>query len=74
MAKDTSARPGELLNLKISDIGFKETEAGIQYAEIVVSGRTKSRTLPLINSIPYVRDWLQNHPSGATQTPGSLYH
>ena len=36
---------------------------GIQYAEILVSGKTKSRTLPLITSIPYVKDWLLNHPT-----------
>lgn len=65
MANDTSARPGELLNLKISDIVFKVSESGIQYAEIVVSGKTKSRTLPLINCIPYLKDWLQHHPTGS---------
>jgi hypothetical protein len=65
MANDTSARPGELLNLKISDIVFKISDSGIQYAEIVVSGKTKSRTLPLITSIPYLKEWLQNHPAGS---------
>jgi integrase len=64
MANDTSARPSELLNLRISDVVFKVSESGIQYAEIVVSGKTKSRTLPLISSIPYLKDWLQNHPAG----------
>jgi integrase len=44
MANDTSARPHELLNLKIKDIKFKITTNGIQYAEILVSGKTKSRT------------------------------
>ena len=34
MANDTSARPHELLNLKIKDIKFKITAEGIQYAEI----------------------------------------
>jgi integrase len=64
MANDTSARPHELLNLKIKDIKFKITTNGIQYAEILVSGKTKTRTLPLITSIPYVKDWLLNHPTG----------
>jgi integrase len=64
MANDTSARPSELLNLRIADIVFKVSESGIQYAEIVVSGKTRSRTLPLISSIPYLKDWLQNHPAG----------
>ncbi|SRR6266487_3413011 len=50
--------------LTISDIVFKVSESGIQYAEIVVSGKTKSRTLPLINSFPYLKDWLENHPAG----------
>ena len=63
MANDTSARPHELLNLKIKDIKFKMAK-GTQYAEILVSGKTKSRTLPLITSIPYVKDWLLNHPTG----------
>ncbi|MGZ5471535.1 MAG: tyrosine-type recombinase/integrase, partial [Nitrososphaeraceae archaeon] len=63
MANDTSARPHELLNLKIKDIKFKITADGIQYAEILVSGKTKPRTLPLFSSIPYIKDWLLNHPT-----------
>jgi integrase len=59
---DTSARPHELLNLKIKDIVFKLSSDGIQYAEIQVSGKTTSRTLPLIASIPYVKEWLEVHP------------
>lgn len=64
MANDTSARPHELLNLKIKDIVFKRAANGIQYAEVLVCGKTKSRTLPLISSIPYVKIWLQEHPLG----------
>ena len=63
MANDTSARPHELLNLKIKDIKFKITSDGIQYAELLVSGKTKPRTLPLFSSIPYIKDWLLNHPT-----------
>jgi integrase len=62
MANDTSARPHELLNLKIKDIVFKRAANGIQYAEVLVCGKTKSRTLPLISSIPYVKEWLREHP------------
>jgi len=65
MANDTSARSHELLNLKIKDIVFKRAENGIQYAEVLVCGKTKSRTLPLISSIPYVKEWLQEHPLGS---------
>ena len=63
MANDTSARPHELLNLKLKDIVFKKADNGIQYAEVLVTGKTKSRTLPLISSIPYVKDWMNEHPS-----------
>lgn len=62
MAYDTSARPHELLRLKIKDIKFKISPDGIQYAEILVSGKTRPRTLPLISSIPYIKEWLQDHP------------
>jgi len=63
MANDTSARPHELLNLKIKDVVFKKSNNGIQYAEIHVSGKTTSRTLPLIRSIPYVRLRVINVPA-----------
>jgi len=51
MANDTSGRPHELLNLKIIGIVFKKMENGIQYAEVLVTGKTKSRTLPLISLV-----------------------
>jgi integrase/recombinase XerD len=34
-----------------------------QYAEVVVNGKTGSRSIPLIQSLPYIKDWLANHPS-----------
>jgi hypothetical protein len=33
-----------------------------QYAEILVNGKTGQRHIPLINSIPYLKDWLDEHP------------
>ena len=33
-----------------------------QYAEVLVNGKTGSRCVPLINSIPYVKDYLDDHP------------
>jgi integrase/recombinase XerD len=62
MARDLSARPHEILNLKIKDIVFK-TAGNKQYAEVLVNGKTGSRHIPLIQSIPYIKDWLSNHPS-----------
>ncbi len=63
MAYDTAARPHELLNLKIKDIKFKISSDNIQYAEITVDGKTGPRTLPLIDSIPYIKEWILNHPN-----------
>ncbi|PWU80342.1 MAG: hypothetical protein DLM72_12635 [Candidatus Nitrosopolaris wilkensis] len=63
MARDLSARPHEILNLKIKDIMFKSTADNKQYAEVLVNGKTGTRHIPLIQSIPYIKDWLSNHPS-----------
>src|SRR5919106_3591655 len=62
MVHDTSTRPHELLDLRIRDVNFKISPDGIQYAVIHVHGKTTSRTLPLITSIPYVKEWLSVHP------------
>src|SRR5215204_788808 len=63
MANDTSARPHELLALKIKDVQFKMSTTGVQYAEVHLSeSKTKPRTIPLIFSVPYVKDWIDSHP------------
>jgi integrase/recombinase XerD len=62
IARDLSARPHEILHLRVRDIVFK-TAGNKQYAEVLVNGKTGSRHIPLIQSIPYVKDWLSNHPS-----------
>jgi integrase/recombinase XerD len=62
ISRDSSARPNEILKLKIRDIAFKSIGTS-QYAECVVSGKTGTRPIPLINSIPYLKDYLSNeHP------------
>jgi hypothetical protein len=34
-----------------------------QYAEVVVNGKTGTRPIPIINSIPYLKDYLDHeHP------------
>lgn len=62
MVYDTSARPHELLDLRIKDINFKISSDGIQYAVIHVYGKTTSRTLPLITCIPYVHTPISQYP------------
>jgi integrase len=60
--RDTGCRPHEILRLKLKDIAFK-SEGDRQYAEIVVNGKTGTRPLPLIDSLPYLKDYLLNeHP------------
>jgi integrase len=64
MAIDTSCRPSELLNLRIEDIEVKSTSDGSkQYSEITINGKTGQRTVPLIHSLPYVKEWILGHPS-----------
>jgi hypothetical protein len=60
MARDLSARPHEILNLQIKDIVFKTVDNKYQY-EVLVNGKTGSRHIPLIQSIPYIKEWLSNH-------------
>jgi hypothetical protein len=53
MSRDSAARPHELLKLRIKDVVFKLTPADKkQYAEILVNGKTGTRPIPLIDSIP----------------------
>jgi hypothetical protein len=48
--------------LRIKDIVFKAS-GNYQYAEVLVNGKTGSRHIPLIDSIPYVKDYLDHeHP------------
>lgn len=63
MAVDTSCRPHEILRMKIKDIVFKMA-GDRQYAEVLVSGKTGNRVIPLFNSIPFLKEWIQDHPQG----------
>jgi hypothetical protein len=60
ISRDLSARPHEIL--KIKDIAFK-TIGTYQYVDVVVNGKTGTRPIPLTNSIPYLKDYLDHeHP------------
>jgi integrase/recombinase XerD len=61
ISRDTSCRPNEILRLRIKDVVFKTTNDNYQYGEVLVNGKTGSRSTPLFNSIPYVKDWLDDH-------------
>lgn len=62
MSSDLSARPSEILGLKVKDVTWKRIEDK-QYAEVLVNGKTGSRNLLLIDSIPYLKDYINSeHP------------
>jgi integrase len=62
ISRDASGRPHEVLGIKVKDIHFRVTPDGKQYAEVIMNGKTGTRAIPLIDSIPYLKDWLDNHP------------
>jgi integrase/recombinase XerD len=62
VSRDASARPHEILGISVRSIHFKLTADNKQYAEVLVNGKTGSRHIPLIDSIPYLKDWIDNHP------------
>jgi integrase/recombinase XerD len=71
ISRDSSCRPHELLKLKIKDVVFKMASDGHrQYAEVLVNGKTGQRHIPLINSIPYLKDWINDHPQSSN--PNSI--
>jgi hypothetical protein len=73
MSRDSTARPHELLKLRIKDVVFKLTpDNKKQYAEILVNGKTGTRHIPLIDSIPYIKEWITNHHPQAGN-PNSCY-
>jgi len=61
ISRDMSCRPHEILRLRIRDVIFKTTTNNYQYAEVLVNGKTGSRSTPLFNSIPYIKDRLDEH-------------
>jgi hypothetical protein len=46
ISRDLSARPHEILKLKIRDTSFKTVPSGRQYVEVVVNGKTGTRPIP----------------------------
>lgn len=59
MSYDLGTRPKELLALNVGDVAFDEYGAVVTVGE---HGKTGARTLRLILSLPYLRQWLESHP------------
>jgi hypothetical protein len=70
ISRDASCRPHEILGLKIKDVVFK-TAGNHQYAEVLVNGKTGPRSIPLIDSIPYLKDYL-DHEHPMSGNPNSI--
>jgi integrase/recombinase XerD len=71
MSRDSAARPHELLKLRIKDVLFGlSPDHKKQYVEILVNGKKGTRHLPLIDSIPYIKDWISQHPQSGN--PNSI--
>jgi len=62
VSRDASGRPHEILGVKIKSIVIKITSDNKQYAEVLINGKTGSRSIPLFDSIPYMKDWINSHP------------
>lgn len=54
---ESGARIGEIGSLRIKDIEFIEN-----YARINIKGKTGSRSIIIISSIPYLINWINIHP------------
>ena len=72
MSRDTGCRPHELLRLRIRDIVFKNA-GDKQYAEVLLTGKTGSRQIPLIDSLPYIKDYLDYEHPQSTNVHAPLF-
>jgi site-specific recombinase XerD len=61
---ETGARIGELIDLTVGDI--EDRNHG---RKVVIDGKTGSRRLPLIESVPYINQWLNKHPNPEKDAP-----
>lgn len=68
MAYESGARIGELLSLRVDDIKINEGECKVRipdnYEGEDVNSKTGSRSLILIESLPYIEKWLNVHNGG----------
>lgn len=61
---ETGARIGELIDLTVGDI--EDRKHG---KKVVIDGKTGSRRLPLVESVPYLNKWLSEHPNPEKNAP-----
>jgi len=61
---ETGARVGELLDLTVGDIEDRR-----QGKKVVIEGKTGARRLPLVESVPHINRWLNEHPDPKKDAP-----
>lgn len=61
---ETGARIGELIDLTVGDI--EDRNRG---KKVTIEGKTGSRRLPLVESVPYLNSWLNQHPNPESDAP-----
>ena len=61
---ETGARIGEIIDLTVGDI--EDRQHG---KKVVIDGKTGSRRLPLVESVPYLNNWLSSHPNPEKDAP-----
>lgn len=64
MLYETGARIGELIDLTVGDI--EDRKHG---KKVVINGKTGSRRLPLVESVPHINNWLNKHPNPEKAAP-----
>lgn len=64
MLYETGARIGELIDLTVGAIEDRKNGK-----KVVIDGKTGARRLPLVESVPYINKWLNNHPNPVDKAP-----
>jgi site-specific recombinase XerD len=61
---ETGARIGEVIDLTVGEI--EDRKHG---KKVVIDGKTGARRLPLVESVPYINQWLSDHPNPEKDAP-----
>ena len=61
---ETGARIGELIDVTVGDL--EDRKHGMK---ITINGKTGSRRLPLVESVPHLNKWLNEHPNPEKDAP-----
>lgn len=64
MLYETGARIGEIIDLTVGDIDDRR-----HGKKVVLDGKTGSRRVPLVESVPHLNTWLNQHPNPEKDAP-----